>query len=264
MEAGGLHGSIGSSIEIDDVRWSDSEKNSGNFKLATMQAFLKHDELPNWYFGFYNAREDNYSGEFSNQDFKHNNTINEVYVGHIFETYRGNIGTEVLVGSETATKRWKSRFKVWQDLRLTDKWGIAGYAYGEYQPRSNEPGNGDLEQTIYEIEPAIQYRINSDLGLFLRPYYYYNRQVRENYGNIIEEEGKITAGFWKNWYPLLTSMYVGVIQMSFSMMVVINLLAALLVIRYLVKFAYMVNLKRHLLKKKVCGLMKVNHGIRLL
>lgn len=84
MEVGGLHGNIGSQIEIDDVRWSDNKKNSGKFKLATIQAFLRHDELPNWYFGFWNAREDSYKGQFSNQDYKGTNTINEFFVGHIF------------------------------------------------------------------------------------------------------------------------------------------------------------------------------------
>ena len=209
MEVGGLHGNIGSQIEIDDVRWSDNKKNSGKFKLATIQAFLRHDELPNWYFGFWNAREDSYNGQFSNQDVKGTNTINEIFVGHIFETWRGNIGTEVMVGSETATKRWKNRFKVWQDLRLTNKWSLAGYAYGEYQPQGNEPGNGDLEQYIFEIEPAIQYRVNPDMGLYLRPYYYHNRQERQSWGDIVEEEWKVTAGLWRNWYPLLTSLYVG-------------------------------------------------------
>ncbi|MEK0242889.1 OmpG porin family protein [Klebsiella variicola] len=209
MEVGGLHGNIGSQIEIDDVRWSNSKKNSGKFKLATIQAFLRHDELPNWYFGFWNAREDSYKGQFSNQDYKGTNTINEIFVGHIFETWRGNIGTEVMVGSETSTKRWKNRFKVWQDLRLTNKWSMAGYAYAEYQPQGNESGNGDLEQYIFEIEPAIQYRVNPDLGLYLRPYYYYNRQVRQNWGDIVEQEWKLTAGLWRNWYPLLTSLYFG-------------------------------------------------------
>ncbi|WP_230351496.1 OmpG porin family protein [Lelliottia sp. WAP21] len=212
MEAGGLHGNIGSQIEIDDVRWKNKNNNSGKFKLATIQAFLRHDELPNWYFGFWNAREDNYKGQFSNQDYKGTNTINELFVGHIFETWRGNIGTEVMVGSETATKRWKSRFKIWQDLRLSSKWSIAGYTYGEYQPQGNEPGNGDLEQIIFETEPAIQYRLNPDLGLYLRPYYYYNRQVRESWGDIVEQEWKVTAGLWRNWFPLLTSMYIGIGQ----------------------------------------------------
>lgn len=209
MEAGGLHGNISSQIEIDDVRWKNKDKNSGKFKLATIQAFLRHDELPNWYFGFWNAREDSYKGQFNNQDYKGANTINEFFVGHIFETWRGNIGAEVMLGSETATKRWKNRFKLWQDLRLSSKWSIAGYTYGEYQPQSNQPGNGDLEQYIFETEPAIQYRVNPDLGLYLRPYYYYNRQVRENWGDIVEQEWKATAGFWRNWYPLLTSMYIG-------------------------------------------------------
>lgn len=209
MEAGGLHGNIGTQIEIDDVRWRDKSKNSGKFKLATIQAFLRHDELPNWYFGFWNAREDSYKGQFSNQKYDATNTINEFFVGHIFETWRGNIGTEAMIGSETATKRWKNRFKVWQDLRLSNKWSLAGYAYGEYQPQGNEPGNGDLEQYIFETEPAIQYRVNPDMGLYLRPYYYYNRQVRENWGDIVEVEWKVTAGLWRNWYPLLTSLYVG-------------------------------------------------------
>ena len=195
--------------EAPPVHWNNKNKNSGKFKLATIQAFLRHDELPNWYFGFWNAREDSYKGQFSNQDYKGTNTINELFVGHIFETWRGNIGTEVMVGSETATKRWKNRFKVWQDLRLSNKWSIAGYSYGEYQPQGNQPGNGDLEQYIFETEPAIQYRVNPDLGLYLRPYYYYNRQVRESWGDIVEQEWKVTAGFWRNWYPLLTSMYIG-------------------------------------------------------
>ncbi|MND83961.1 hypothetical protein D3C80_758390 [compost metagenome] len=212
MEAGGLHGNIGSQIEIDDVRWKNKNNNSGKFKLATIQAFLRHDELPNWYFGFWNAREDSYKGQFSNQDYKGTNTINELFVGHIFETWRGNIGTEVMVGSETATKRWKSRFKIWQDLRLSSKWSIAGYTYGEYQPQGNQPGNGDLEQIIFETEPAVQYRVNPDLGLYLRPYYYYNRQVRESWGDIVEQEWKVTAGLWRNWFPLLTSMYIGIGQ----------------------------------------------------
>ncbi|AFE61346.1 hypothetical protein Q7S_25981 (plasmid) [Rahnella aquatilis HX2] len=209
MDAGGLHGNIGSQIEIDDVRWGNKNRNSGKFKLATIQAFLRHDELPNWYFGFWNAREDDYKGQFSNQDYSGSNTINEFFVGHIFENWRGNIGTEVMIGSETATERWKTRFKVWQDLRLSDRWSVAGYAYGEYQPQGNQPGNGDLEQYIFETEPAIQYRVNPDLGLYFRPYYYYNRQVRENWGDIVEQEWKVTTGLWKNWYPLLTSMYIG-------------------------------------------------------
>lgn len=212
MDAGGLHGNIGSQIEIDDVRWNNNNKNGGKFKLATIQAFLRHDELPNWYFGFWNAREDDYKGQFSNQDYSGSNTINEFFVGHIFETWRGNIGAEIMGGSETSTKRWKSRIKLWQDLRLTNKWGVAGYVYGEYQPQGNQPGNGDLEQYIFETEPSLQYRVNPDLGIYLRPYYYYNRQERAQWGDIIEREWKVTAGFWKNWYPLLTSLYFGVGQ----------------------------------------------------
>lgn len=209
VESGGLHGNIGSQIEIDDVRWRDTNRNSGKFKLATIQAFLRHDELPNWYFGFWNAREDDYKGQFSNQEYTGTNTINEFFVGHIFETWRGNIGTEVMVGSETTTRRWKSRFKLWQDIRVSSKWSFAGYTYLEYQPRSNQPGNGDLQQYIFETEPAIQYRVTPDLGLYLRPYYYYNRQKRKKWGDIVEQEWKMRAGFWRNWYPLLTSMYIG-------------------------------------------------------
>lgn len=212
MEAGGLHGNIGTQIEIDDSRHSNNQKNGGKFKLATLQAFLRHDELPNWYFGFYNAREDDYKGQFSNQHYNGTNTINELFVGHIFETWRGNIGAEVMGGSETATKRWKSRFKLWQDLRISDKWSLAGYAFGEFQPQGTEPGNGDLQEYIFETEPAIQYRVNPDLGLYLRPFYTYKRQEREQWGDIIEREWKVTAGLWKNWYPLLTSLYVGVGQ----------------------------------------------------
>lgn len=212
MEAGGLHGNIGTQIEIDDARHSNNENNGGKFKYATLQAFLRHDEMPNWYFGFYNAREDSYKGQFSNQHYSGTNTINEVFVGHIFETWRGNIGAEVMGGSESAGKRWKSRFKLWQDLRLSDRWSIAGYAFGEFQPQGTEPGNGDLEKLIFETEPALQYRVNPDLGLYLRPFYSYNRQEREQWGDIIEREWKVSAGLWKNWYPLLTSLYVGVGQ----------------------------------------------------
>ncbi|MBM7343087.1 OmpG porin family protein [Pantoea coffeiphila] len=212
MEAGGLHGNIGTQIEIDDARRSNNEHNGGKFKYATLQAFLWHDEMPNWYFGFYNAREDSYKGQFSNQHYSGTNTINEVFVGHIFETWRGNIGAEVMGGSESAGKRWKSRFKLWQDLRLSDRWSIAGYAFGEFQPQGTEPGNGDLEKLIFETEPALQYRVNPDLGLYLRPFYSYNRQEREQWGDIIEREWKVSAGLWKNWYPLLTSLYVGVGQ----------------------------------------------------
>lgn len=212
MEAGGLHGNIGTQIEIDDARRSNNENNGGKFKYATLQAFLRHDEMPNWYFGFYNAREDSYKGQFSNQHYSGTNTINEVFVGHIFETWRGNIGAEVMGGSESAAKRWKSRFKLWQDLRLSDRWSIAGYAFGEFQPQGTEPGNGDLEKLIFETEPALQYRVNPDLGLYLRPFYSYNRQERENWGDIIEREWKVSVGMWKNWYPLLTSLYVGVGQ----------------------------------------------------
>lgn len=208
-ESGGLHGNISSQIEIDDVRWRDTNRNSGKFKLTTIDAFLRHDELPNWYFVFWNAREDDYKGQFSNQEYTGTNTINEFSVGHIFETWRGNIGTEMMIGSETTTKRWKSRFKLWQDLRLSSRWRIAGYAYWEYQPRSNQPGNGDLQQYIFETEPALQYRVNPNLGLYLRPYYYYNRQKRKRWGDIVEQEWKIRVGFWRNWYPLLTSMYIG-------------------------------------------------------
>ncbi|MFG1173104.1 OmpG porin family protein [Erwiniaceae bacterium CAU 1747] len=212
MEAGGLHGNIGTQIEIDDARRSNNENNGGKFKYATLQAFLRHDEIPNWYFGFYNAREDSYKGQFSNQHYGGTNTINEVFVGHIFETWRGNIGAEVMGGSESAGKRWKSRLKLWQDLRLSDRWSIAGYAFGEFQPQGREPGNGDLEKLIFETEPALQYRVNPDLGLYLRPFYSYNRQEREQWGDIIEREWKVSAGLWKNWYPLLTSLYVGVGQ----------------------------------------------------
>ncbi|HCI6191198.1 TPA: hypothetical protein NPO42_000954 [Klebsiella quasipneumoniae subsp. similipneumoniae] len=212
MEAGGLHGNIATQIEIDDARRSNNENNSGKFKYATLQAFLRHDEMPNWYFGFYNAREDSYKGQFTNQDYVGTNTINEIFVGHIFETWRGNIGAEVMGGSETAGKRWKSRLKLWQDLRLSDRWSVAGYAFGEFQPQGTEPGNGDLEKYIFETEPALQYRVNSDLGLYLRPFYSYNRQEREQWGDIIEREWKVSAGLWKNWYPLLTSLYVGVGQ----------------------------------------------------
>jgi len=212
MEAGGLHGNIGTQIEIDDARRSNNEYNGGKFKYATLQAFLRHDEMPNWYFGFYNAREDSYKGQFSNQHYSGTNTINEVFVGHIFETWRGNIGAEVMGGSESAGKRWKSRFKLWQDLRLSDRWSIAGYAFDEFQPQGTEPGNGDLEKLIFETEPALQYRVNPDLGLYLRPFYSYNRQEREQWGDIIEREWKVSAGLWKNWYPLLTSLYVGVGQ----------------------------------------------------
>lgn len=212
MEAGGLHGNIGSQIEIDDNRRSDNSKNGGKFKLATIQAFLRHDELPNWYFGFYNAREDNYKGMFSNQDYSGSNTINEAFVGHIFETWRGNIGTELMVGSESASKRWKYRFKLWQDLRIANKWSVAGYLFGEYQPQNSQEGNNDLSQYSFETEPVLQYRVNPDMGVFLRPFYSYKHQGRENWGDIVEEEWKASVGIWRNWYPLLSSVYLGIGQ----------------------------------------------------
>lgn len=212
MEAGGLHGNIGSQIEIDDNRRSDNSKNGGKFKLATIQAFLRHDELPNWYFGFYNAREDNYKGMFTNQDYSGSNTINEAFVGHIFESWRGNIGTEVMVGSESATKRWKYRLKLWQDLRIANKWSVAGYLFGEYQPQNSQEGNNDLSQYNFETEPVLQYRVNPDMGLFLRPFYSYKHQGRENWGDIVEQEWKASVGIWRNWYPLLSSVYLGIGQ----------------------------------------------------
>ncbi|MBS0848049.1 hypothetical protein JK154_06675 [Citrobacter sp. JGM124] len=212
MEAGGLHGNIGSQIEIDDSRRSDNTKNNGKFKLATIQAFLRHDEMPNWYFGFYNAREDNYKGNFSNQHYGGSNTINEIFVGHIFETWRGNIGTEFMAGSETGTKRWKYRLKLWQDMRLSNKWSIAGYLFGEEQPQNSQPGNNDLSQHIFETEPVLQYLVNPDMGVYLRPFYSYKRQERANWGDIVEQEWKTSIGLWRNWYPLLSSIYVGIGQ----------------------------------------------------
>lgn len=212
MEAGGLHGNIGSQIEIDDNRRSDNAKNHGKFKFATIQAFLRHDELPNWYFGFYNAREDNYKGSFNNQAYSGSNTINEIFVGHIFETWRGNIGTELMGGSETGSKRWKYRLKLWQDLRLSSKWSVAGYVFGEYQPQNSQPGNNDLSQQSFETEPVVQYLVNPDMGVYLRPFYSYKRQDRENWGDIVEREWKTSIGLWRNWYPLLSSVYVGVGQ----------------------------------------------------
>lgn len=212
MDAGGLHGNIGSQIEIEDNRRSDNSNNSGKFKLATIQAFLRHDELPNWYFGFYNAREDNYKGMYTNQDYSGSNTINEIFVGHIFETWRGNIGTELMGGSETGTKRWKYRLKLWQDLRISSKWSVAGYLFGEDQPQNSQPGNNDLSQQIFETEPVVQYRVNSDTGIYLRPFYSYKRQERENWGDIVEQEWKASIGMWRNWYPLLSSVYLGIGQ----------------------------------------------------
>ena len=212
MDAGGLHGNIGSQIEIEDNRRSDNSNNSGKFKLATIQAFLRHDELPNWYFGFYNAREDNYKGMYTNQDYSGSNTINEIFVGHIFETWRGNIGTELMGGSETGTKRWKYRLKFWQDLRISSKWSVAGYLFGEDQPQNSQPGNNDLSQQIFETEPVVQYRVNSDTGIYLRPFYSYKRQGRENWGDIVEQEWKASIGMWRNWYPLLSSVYLGIGQ----------------------------------------------------
>ncbi|MCS3432547.1 OmpG porin family protein [Klebsiella sp. BIGb0407] len=212
MDAGGLHGNIGSQIEIEDNRRSDNAKNSGKFKLATIQAFLRHDELPNWYFGFYNAREDNYKGMYTNQDYSGSNTINEIFVGHIFETWRGNIGTELMGGSETGTKRWKYRLKLWQDLRISSKWSVAGYIFGEDQPQNSQPGNNDLSQQILETEPVLQYRVNPDTGIYLRPFYSYKRQGRENWGDIVEQEWKASMGMWRNWYPLLSSVYLGIGQ----------------------------------------------------
>ncbi|MCG8155772.1 hypothetical protein JMY81_07095 [Brenneria goodwinii] len=209
LDAGGLHGNIGSKIEIDDTRWKNNTKNGGKFKLALIQAWLRHDELPGWYFGYWNAREDSYSGQFSNQDYGSTNTINEMYIGKINEFYRGNWGVEVLGGTESASKRWKGRLKLWGESRFTDKWSVSGYIFREYQPQSNDSGNGDLEHHIMEMEPALQYRVNPDLGLYIRPYYSWEKQVRQSWGNIIEEEWKVTAGLWRNWYPLLTSLYVG-------------------------------------------------------
>ena len=212
MEAGGLHGNVGSQIEIDDSRRTDKSKNHGKFKLATIQAFLRHDELPNWYFGFYNAREDNYSGDFGNQKYSGSNTINEVFVGHIFETWRGNIGTELMGGSETGTKRWKYRLKLWQDIRLSSKWSVAGYLFGEEQPQNTQQGNNDLSQHIFETEPVLQYLVNPDMGIYLRPFYSYKRQDRANWGDIVEQEWKTSIGLWRNWYPLLSSVYLGIGQ----------------------------------------------------
>ncbi|WP_300001148.1 OmpG porin family protein [uncultured Cedecea sp.] len=212
MEAGGLHGNIASQIEIEDNRRSDNSKNSGKFKLATIQAFLKHDELPGWYFGFYNAREDNYKGMYTNQDYSGSNTINEIFVGHIFETWRGNFGTELMGGSESGNKRWKYRLKLWQDIRLSSKWSLGGYLFGEEQPQNSQPGNNDLSQHIFETEPVLQYLVNPDMGVFLRPFYVYKRQERGNWGDIVEQEWKASIGVWRNWYPLLSSVYVGIGQ----------------------------------------------------
>lgn len=209
-DRGGLHGNVAMQIEIDDIHRYRHQDSSGKFKFGNIQAFLRHDELPNWYFGFWSGREDNYKGDFFYENYTGSNNINEFFIGHIFDTYHGQVGTEFLMGSESGPRRWKNRIKIWQNLRLTDRFSITGYEHIEYQPRNSDPYNGDLDQYIFEAEPSFQYRIGMDWGLYFRTFYNRNTVKRLTFPNINEYEYKLYGGVYKNWGTLLTSFYAGV------------------------------------------------------
>ncbi|WP_392552769.1 OmpG porin family protein [Orbus wheelerorum] len=210
LNTAALHGNIRSQIEIDNFRWNhDKERNSGKYKFSIMNAFLRHDELPNWYFGFYFAKEDSYKGNIFDQSFQDNTNISEAFVGHIFETYRGKIGLEGMFGAESGLNRLKTRVKTWVDLRFTDTLRLGGYIFYEFQPYNNRPDNGDTNNTSIETEPVLKYQIDNNNGLWLSSLYIRKKQARKEFGAIMEVEQNIRLGFFHNWTDLFSSIYIG-------------------------------------------------------
>ncbi|MDF7670703.1 OmpG porin family protein [Orbaceae bacterium ESL0721] len=210
LSAGGFHGNLRAQIESDNIRWKHHHnRNGGSYKLAPLNAFLRHDELPNWYFGFYFAKEESYKGGIWDQSFQDNTNISEAFVGHIFETYRGNIGLEGMFGGESGLNRLKSRAKGWVDLRLTHNTKLGGYAFYEYQPNNNRPDNVDGHAVNIETEPNLTYIFDNNNGIWLSTLYKHNLQTREKFGNILEVEQNVRVGFYHNWRKLFSSYYVG-------------------------------------------------------
>ncbi|NVC96057.1 hypothetical protein FC650_21125 [Vibrio natriegens] len=199
-------GNIDIANENEFTRFDDQNVDDRGFsKLAISGFFQNADLYPGWFAGFYNMREDGYSGRFGNQHYENGNSVMEVTIGKFNEAFWGNWGAEVMMGHESAPDAYKIRPKVFAWYPVTDRLHFNGYAMYVYQePRKNAQESDEQVMTELELEPQFTYRINNNFTPFVKLFWRDRHQEITSSANAdrIENEYAIKPGvnmFFDKW-----------------------------------------------------------------
>lgn len=204
---GKVHGNIKSKFEVTDTNWKNNTTHDGSDNFVLSQAVLRHDSLPSWYLAFYNGRETEYQGSFTSQKYEQQTQRTQLIFGYNHQISRGDVGAELLVGSESLNERWQVRYKLYGTYRLTDRLSMFSYFYQDLQHKRSAGADwvNDTDVTTSEIEPGLQYIITDSTGVWLRSRYSEGKLERKQWGNINDQDWTTSVGVWHNWDNSLTT-----------------------------------------------------------
>ena len=198
----GFHGTLGTAIEIEEVRRGDGIK-EGKIKYTLAQGSFRHDSLPGWDFGFYSGREELYNGNLKHAQYDRGvNSIQEIYVNRSYGIENGSVGWGLKLAGESIDKRTTPGAKVFGSYNLTSRFEIHGYAlyHVEYK-------RGTGEFPYWEIEPGIGYKISDNSGAWLNLRLQEGQWKAKNGYSETEKEWIIKPGIWYSWGKLSASLW---------------------------------------------------------
>jgi hypothetical protein len=201
-EKGRFHGTLGTNVEVEQVRRDDG-LNEGKVKYTFAQGSFRHDDLPGWDFGFYSGREYLYNGDlFSATYDRGTNAIQELFVNRNYGFERGNIGWGVALKSESIDERTTPEGKVFGSYQITDRFDFHGYAMYNIEFKQNR-GNFNY----WEIEPGFGYKIADNSGAWLNFRLQQGEWVPKQGAKELETEWIIKPGVWYSWGKLSASLW---------------------------------------------------------
>ncbi|EEX32207.1 MULTISPECIES: OmpG porin family protein [Vibrio] len=190
-----LHGTIGTNVEIEqwkEVKNGEVLNNGGKVKYSLANGNFRHEDWAGVDFGFYMAREFNYSGELFSADHDGVNDITEIYLNKSYAIDNGSIGWGVKYAQESADKRSTPEGKVFGSYQINDWLDFHGYALYHVEIKQNL-GNFDY----YELEPGFGFKIAKNMGAWIN--FRYQQGVWDAKGDSdkeVETETIIKPGMW--------------------------------------------------------------------
>ena len=197
-----FHGTLGSNIEVERVIRDDGV-NEGKLKYTLAQGNFRHDELLGWDFGFYSAREEQFSGNFKHASYNRGvNSIQEIYVNRSYNYNQGNVGWGLKLAGESIDQRTTPEAKVFGSYQLSHNLEMHGYALYHIEYK-----RGTGEFPYWEIEPGLGYTIADNSGVWLNFRYQVGKwNAKDGYAET-EKEWIIKPGIWYRWDKLSASLW---------------------------------------------------------
>lgn len=203
---GRVHGQLKMKYAIEDNNWRNSHFHSGKDSLTFVQGVMHHDALPGWYLAFSEGRTTNYNGTWEDQTYLSQNQWTQLIIGHEYFYKRLRYGWDVMGGSSSIEDRWQGRIKLFTDLRVTDSLSFFNYLYQQVDHRRSGGSQNDRDVRSFQIEPGVQYIINTTTGVWFRQQFASAILDRAQWGDIDEKSWSTSFGVWHNWGRLSTTL----------------------------------------------------------